>query len=105
MLRSLMRGLLPRPAGQSQLPPRPPCRPPVEALENRTLLTATFQGLGQLPGGELSNSSADAVSADGSTVVGTSSSDRSDLEAFRWTAATGMVGLGFLPGGDRSFAR
>lgn len=37
-----------------------------------------------------------AVSADGSVVVGHSSSTSRD-EAFRWTRATGMVGLGDLP--------
>jgi probable HAF family extracellular repeat protein len=47
-------------------------------------------GLGQLPGGY--DSVANGVSADGSTVVGTSGG-----EAFKWTAATGMVGLGTLP--------
>ena len=38
------------------------------------------------------------MSADGEVVVGQSSS-ASGGEAFRWTAATGMVGLGDLPGG------
>src|SRR5262249_6675561 len=51
-----------------------------------------FQGLGFLPGGNFS--SARGVNADGTVVVGFS-----DREAFRWTAATGMVNLGFLPGG------
>lgn len=57
--------------------------------------TATLTGLGDLPGGPIS-SSASAVSADGSTVVGWSrSSDVSgNQEAFRWTETTGMVGLG-----------
>jgi probable HAF family extracellular repeat protein len=57
---------------------------------------ATFQGLGYLPGG--SSSGASAVSADGTVVVGSSAS-ASGTEAFRWTAAGGMVGLGDLPGG------
>ena len=45
------------------------------------------------------------ISADGSTVVGLSNrtGDIND-EAFRWTALTGMVGLGFLPGDDFSRA-
>src|SRR5262245_37318037 len=38
-----------------------------------------------------------AVSADGSVVVGTRFAGPS-VEAFRWTAATGVVGLGDLPG-------
>jgi probable HAF family extracellular repeat protein len=56
-----------------------------------------FLGLGDLPGG-LFWSSAHGVSADGSVVVGGSSS-ASGLEAFRWTEAGGMVGLGDLGGG------
>ena len=60
-------------------------------------------GLGDLPGGDFF-SQANGVSADGSTVVGHSSSAADagnyDEEAFRWTAAAGMVGLGDLPGGD-----
>lgn len=55
---------------------------------------AQFIALGDLPGGNF-NSTADAVSADGSTVVGSSSS-RYTLEAFRWTARTGIVGLDSL---------
>ncbi len=52
-------------------------------------------GLGDLVGGNLSG--AFGVSADGSVVVGGATS-ASGNEAFRWTE-TGMVGLGFLPGG------
>jgi uncharacterized membrane protein len=52
--------------------------------------------LGDLPGGEIS-SSARAVSADGSTVVG-SSSGGDWVQPFRWTAETGMMPLGVLPG-------
>lgn len=64
-----------------------------------------FIGLGTLPGANVS--SATAVSADGSTVVGVSafqSPTTSGSEAFRWTAGDGMVGLGDLPGGDFSSA-
>ena len=46
-------------------------------------------------------SNANAVSADGSVVVGYSSSAASGpfaTEAFRWTQAGGIVGLGDLPG-------
>jgi probable HAF family extracellular repeat protein len=39
----------------------------------------------------------DGVSADGSVVVGRSSSANSLGEAFRWTQSNGMTGLGFLP--------
>jgi hypothetical protein len=55
---------------------------------------ASFRGLGFLPGGEHWSSSI-AVSADGSVVVGQGTSASND-EAFRWSAAGGMVGL--LPG-------
>ncbi len=58
---------------------------------------ASFQGLGDLPGGEV-YSTATAVSADGTVVVGISKSAQGS-EAFRWTAGTGMVGLGDFPGG------
>ena len=58
---------------------------------------ASFQGLGDLPGGVFS-SSAGGVSADGSVVVGSGTS-ANGYEAFRWTQATGMVGLGDLSGG------
>jgi len=54
-----------------------------------------FMGLGDLPGG-LTESYAYAVSADGTTIVGVGSSATGWAEAFRWTAVTGMVGLGSL---------
>ena len=57
---------------------------------------ATFHGLGDLPGGSFF-SEAHAVSADGSVVVG-SSAAASSTEAFRWTRAQGMVGIGFPEG-------
>ena len=43
------------------------------------------------------------MSANGSVVVGISDS-ASGFEAFRWTKAGGMVGLGFLPGDVESDA-
>jgi probable HAF family extracellular repeat protein len=59
-------------------------------------------GLGDLPGSGFL-SSASSASADGSVVAGFGSSAASavddEREAFRWTAATGMVGLGDLAGG------
>lgn len=59
--------------------------------------------LGQLPGGY--GSQALGISADGSVVVGQGTSASGD-EAFRWTQAGGMVGLGDLTGGSfRSSAR
>jgi uncharacterized membrane protein len=58
-------------------------------------LVATFQGLGDLPGGY--SSKAFGVSGNGSFVVGTIYSTHGQ-EAFRWTRTGGPVGLGALPG-------
>lgn len=63
---------------------------------------ATFEGLGDLPGGSF-YSRAQGVSADGSVVVGVSLSGNGSGnadEAFRWTESGGMQGLGALPGED-----
>lgn len=50
--------------------------------------------------GTANASVAESVSADGSVIVGRSLSvSTGNLQAFRWTAATGMVGLGALSGG------
>jgi probable HAF family extracellular repeat protein len=54
-------------------------------------------GLGDLAGGSF-QSEANAVSDDGSTVVGFGSG-AAGIEAFRWTSGGGMVGLGDLAGG------
>lgn len=60
--------------------------------------SASFQGLGFLPGNSYSITT--GVSADGSVVVGYSANGADGpYQAFRWTATTGMVGLGFVPGG------
>jgi probable HAF family extracellular repeat protein len=61
-----------------------------------------FMGLGDLPGGH-GYSEAQAVSADGVTVVGTGRGADDTSEAFRWTVIEGIEGLGRLPGG--SFSR
>ena len=53
-------------------------------------------GLGDLPGGGLHSKARD-VSADGSVVVGRSTTDKPDFSAFRWTEATGMVELPGIP--------
>ena len=58
-------------------------------------------GLGLLPNG--THSSAAAVSADGTVVVG-NANDSSGEQAFRWTQSGGMIALGFLPGGTISKA-
>jgi uncharacterized membrane protein len=62
--------------------------------------TPLFMGLGDLAGGSFS-SSVNAISGDGSTVVGVSASG-SGNEAFVWTAAGGMQGLGDVAGGTFS---
>lgn len=66
-------------------------------------------GLGALPGWNYSN--ALGASADGSVIVGWGNRNpNGDLdyylppEAFRWTSAGGIEGLGFLPGQTDSFA-
>ena len=56
-------------------------------------------GLGDLPGGIFS-SGAQAISTDGTVVVGAGNFNDVTDEAFRWTAATGMVGLGGLVSGS-----
>jgi len=72
-------------------------------------LAASFEGVGDLPGGDV-ESRALAVSADGRTVVGVSSSleegpyPRARNEAFRW-AGGALSGLGHLGGGRASEAR
>ena len=60
--------------------------------------TPSFMGLGGLPGGAF-ESHGQAVSADGSVVVGRSDPRETGLvQAFRWTLDGGMVPLGDLPG-------
>jgi probable HAF family extracellular repeat protein/predicted outer membrane repeat protein len=54
-------------------------------------------GIGFLTG--RSTSLAHGVSSNGTVIVGSSSS-ASESEAFRWSQSSGMVGLGFLPGGS-----
>jgi probable HAF family extracellular repeat protein len=74
------------------------------ASGSATGATPTFHGLGDLPDG-YTESYADDVSADGSVIVGTSKSrwpgaaENPGKEAFRWTQAGGMVGLGSLSPG------
>lgn len=61
---------------------------------------ASFEALGDLPGGD-AFSAALGVSSDGSTIVGMSKSSASGTrtEAFVWTRAHGLEALGDLPGG------
>ena len=58
---------------------------------------ASFQGLGYLQG-STSYSQANAVSGDGTTIVGVSGLPNGTREAFLWTPTGGMQGLGALPG-------
>ena len=66
----------------------------VLALPLDARATPMFVPLGDLSGGSFA-SRATAVSADGSVVVGESTT-ASGQEAFRWTQSGGMVGLGSL---------
>jgi uncharacterized membrane protein len=61
-----------------------------------------FTNVGTLSG-PLGFASAGGLSSDGLVLVGSSSSSQG-TQAFRWDAVQGMVGLGFLPGDDRSSA-
>ena len=90
--------------GQAQQPPLPPFR----GQAFRWTAASGMVGLGVLPGFFL-RSTATGVNADGTVVVGSSFAPpspppRPHSEAFRWTAASGMVGLGHLPGGEASRA-
>jgi probable HAF family extracellular repeat protein len=62
------------------------------------------EGAGVVSLGGPAGSYATSVSADGTVVVGASGIAGMQREAFRWTQQTGMVGLGFLPGGADSVA-
>jgi probable HAF family extracellular repeat protein len=53
------------------------------------------------PGGNFYSIAQD-VSFDGSVIIGWADSPKGAHEAFRWTEAEGMVGLGDLPGGSYS---
>ena len=69
-----------------------------------TAQAASFQRLCAVPGCAF-GTYALGVSADGTTVIGLGYADYWETEqAFRWTAATGTVGLGWLPGTTSSQA-
>lgn len=70
----------------------------------RWTISTGVVGIGDLAGGIFSSGASD-VSSDGSTIVGwghstAALSSPNKVEAFRWTAGSGMVGLGSLPGGN-----
>jgi probable HAF family extracellular repeat protein len=75
----------------------------------RAQVVPSFQGLGDLPGGSF-RSEAWGVSADGSVVVGSSSTGVAipfvcdDTEAFRWTEAGGIESLGVPTEYARTYA-
>ncbi len=64
---------------------------PVLYVAPGSLGQASFEGLGDLPGGSFSSGARD-VSPDWTIVVGASSSELGG-EAFLWTASEGMLGL------------
>ena len=66
--------------------------------------SAGIHSLGSIPGAPSQWSNAYGANADGSVIVGQSNSPGSVYQAFRWTAGTGMVGLGTLPGAEASSA-
>ena len=67
-------------------------------VSNATGFAASFQGLGDLPGGYF-DSYVSGISADGLVAVGQSHSTLG-WEAFCWTVSGEMVGLGDLSGGS-----
>lgn len=70
-----------------------------------TVITDLHSGAAFAPGGSLDGytlSFGRGVSSDGSVAVGLAIG--TGVQAFRWTQATGMVGLGFLAGYDGSIA-
>jgi uncharacterized membrane protein len=68
---------------------------------NTVARAVSFTGLGALDG-TLFYSLGNKISADGSTILGTSLNPRGKTqEAFRWTQSNGMQGLGFLSNGSQ----
>ncbi len=63
-----------------------------------------FQGIGVPPGDLHPFTLPERVSADGLVVVGWAWSGIEGSFSFRWSAETGLVNLGTLPGGESSFA-
>ncbi|MHC4691269.1 MAG: choice-of-anchor Q domain-containing protein [Planctomycetota bacterium] len=61
----------------------------------------SFQGIGNLQG---TSDGRMAISADGLTAVGYRQLESDSYEAFKWTVQSGIIGLGYLPGGNLSTA-
>lgn len=55
-----------------------------------------MRSLGTLKSDNSGRSDPNGISADGSTIVGDSSTDSNAMNAFRWTETTGMISLGTL---------
>jgi probable HAF family extracellular repeat protein len=70
------------------------------STSNNFLMATGFQGVGHLPVDHngFKGSFALDLSADGTIVVGDSSTLSDATEAFKWTASDGVIGLGDLPG-------
>jgi probable HAF family extracellular repeat protein len=66
-------------------------------------VVTSFQGLGDLPGGNVPYSTAGGISRDGTVVVGTST-EGNNFSVFRWTKGGGMTPIGVtrptISGGD-----
>lgn len=78
----------------------------VGAANRRWTAEGGIEFLGDLPGGSTGGACVDA-SYDGSVVIGQSQSANCnpsfEFEAYRWTRATGMVGLGALPAEEYNY--
>lgn len=64
--------------------------------------TPSFQGLGQMPGDNGGETYVNAVSGDGSTLIGYVWVSGTATRPYRWTAAGGFEDLGTLGGNDCS---
>lgn len=72
------------------------------AMTTNVAIGVDIRSIGQLPGG--AGSFANAVSADGTTVVGHAFDSQGRRRAVRWTISNGIQELGVLPGGSFSEA-
>ena len=69
---------------------------------SESLESATFTGIGTLPG--YADSKVSALSANGGVAVGTAYDAAGSPQALRWQAVTGVSAIGFRPGGTTSTA-
>lgn len=75
------------------------------AVAQTSCSAPSFQGLGQMPGDNGGGTFVNAISGDGSTVVGYAWVGSSATVPFRWTAAGGFEDLGTLGGANSSNSR